>query len=471
VKDPFYQRSPPPADPRRRARAEAVWKLYQIVDRTQWRSPEEVQQAQLGAARQMLRHCAAHVPYYRRLFAETGIRPESITTMEEFRRLPLLTRRTYQARFEEFCAERVPRGMRATGENTTSGTSGIPVRILQTGLLKVWFSALTLRDMEWCGIDPRRGLASIRSSGPWRLPPETALSGFSRPTWGLPLCDVVVTGPSHAMCIKQDPRRQLEWLMRVNPEYLLTYPSNLEVLVRLVEETGQRPAVLRGIQAISETLTAELQARISATFGVPVFNLYSSVEAGYMTSPCPSGAGHHVHAENTLLEVLDADGRPCAPGQQGHVVFTTLHNHRTPLVRYTIGDEAVVGPEACPCGRGLPLLREVLGKRRPPMRLPDGRLRHSHDLGEAVAGVGGVLQYQCEQQAPDRLVVRVVPGRTWSADHTPRVVSAAHAFFEAPIDVRVEIVERVPLGPGGKCPSIIALPEAGGSAFAGRTSP
>ncbi len=471
VNDPFYQRSPPPADPRRRARAEAVWKLYQILDRTQWRTPEEVQQAQLGAARHLLRHCAAHVPNYRRPLSEAGIRPESLTTMEEFRRVPLLTRGTYQARFEEFCAEQLPRGMRATGEFTTSGTSGMPVRIRQTGLMKVWWSALTLRDLEWCGVDPRRELASIRASGPWRLPAETALAGFSRTTWGLPLCDVVVTGPSHAMCVNQDPRRQLEWLLRVNPEYLLSYPSNLEVLARLVAETGQRLPALRGIQAISETLTPGLQARVSATFGVPVFNIYSSVEAGYMTSPCPSGTGYHVHAENILLEVLDADDRPCAPGQQGRVVFTTLHNHRTPLVRYVIGDEAVVGPEACPCGRGLPLLREVLGKRRPPMQLPDGRTRHSADLAEAVSAVGGVLQYQCEQQTPDRLLVRIVPGSTWSADHTRRVVSAAHGFFESPIDVRVEIVERVPLGPGGKCSSIIALPEAGVSAFTGTTAP
>ena len=41
-------------------------------------------------------------------------------------------------------------------------------------------------------------------------------------------------------------------------------------------------------------------------------------------SPCPAGHGLHVHAENILTEVLDADGNPCPPGQtggrDGHVV-------------------------------------------------------------------------------------------------------------------------------------------------------
>ncbi len=460
MKDAFYERSPLPSDPRRRARAEAVWKLYQIADRTQWRSPEEVQQVQVGAARHLLGHCAAHVPYYRQLFAEAGIRPEFITSMDEFRRVPLLTRRTYQARFDEFCAERLPAGLRATGELKTSGSSGIPVLIRQTGLVNVWWSALALRDMEWCRVDPQNGLAAIRSSGSWKVPPAKALGGISRTTWGFPLSDVVRTGPSHAMSISQDPARQLEWLARINPEYVLSYPTNLDFLARLVEQNGPRPTALQAIQAISETLTEEMQTRISAAFGVPVWNVYSSVEAGYMASPCPAGTGFHVHAENILLEVLDHDGRPCPPGQRGRVVLTTLQNHRTPLIRYEIGDEAVPGPEACACGRGLPTLREVLGKRRPTLRLPDGGVRSSGELGEAMSGVGGMLQYQCEQQALDRMTVRVVPAAAWSDGHVRRVIAVAHKFFGAPIDVRVDVVDRVPLGPGGKCPTIIALPDA-----------
>jgi phenylacetate-CoA ligase len=294
------------------------------------------------------------------------------------------------------------------------------------------------------------------------VPAEVAFAGHSRNTWGFPLADIIATGPSHAMSISQEPRRQLEWLMQVNPAYVLSYPTNLEFLARLAEQTGLRPPALRGIQAISETLTPDAHARISSVFGVPVWNLYSSVEAGYMATPCPSGAGYHVHAESILLEVLDPDGRPCGPGEQGRVVFTTLQNHRTPLVRYAIGDEAVVGPAACPCGRGLPTLHAILGKSRPFLPLPDGRSRCSSELADAILGVGGMLQYQCEQQAADRLLVRVVPGSAWSADHAARVVAAVHVFFDAPIDVHIELVERVPLTPGGKCPNIIPWSGSGG---------
>ena len=44
------------------------------------------------------------------------------------------------------------------------------------------------------------------------------------------------------------------------------------------------------------------------------------------------------------------------PGEIGRLVVTRLHHFATPLLRYDIGDYAEVG-DACPCGRGLPVLR------------------------------------------------------------------------------------------------------------------
>ena len=98
---------------------------------------------------------------------------------------------------------------------------------------------------------------------------------------------------------------------------------------------------------------------------MPVKNLYSTTEAGYIASPCPSGTGLHVHSENVIAEVLDERDRPCAPGQTGRLVFTTLHNFLAPFIRYDILDEVTLASEPCPCGRGLPLWTRVEGRRHP----------------------------------------------------------------------------------------------------------
>jgi len=43
-------------------------------------------------------------------------------------------------------------------------------------------------------------------------------------------------------------------------------------------------------------------------------------------------------------EILDEQGRPCAPGQLGRVGLTPLHNFALLLNRYAIGDYALGSP-------------------------------------------------------------------------------------------------------------------------------
>ncbi len=197
-------------------------------------------------------------------------------------------------------------------------------------------------------------------------------------------------------------------------------------------------------------MSADVQQRIEAAFGVPVKNTYSCTEAGYLASPCPAGHGLHVHAENVLLEVLDGEGLPCLPGQTGRIVITTLHNFRTPFIRYEIMDEATLGPARCQCGRGLPLLLRVDGRRRPMFVLPGGQRRDSAPLVIGMERTDGIYQYQIVQRAEEHVVVRVVPNSRWTPEQPDRIRALFHAFFERPIRVDIECVAHLELPPGGK---------------------
>ena len=109
-------------------------------------------------------------------------------------------------------------------------------------------------------------------------------------------------------------------------------------------------------------------------WGVPLSDMYSGREVGYLALQCPQHDHYHVMSEGNFLEVLGDDGRPCQPGETGRVVVTTLHNYVMPLIRYEIGDFAEVG-EPCPCGRGLPVLTRILGRQQNMLTLPTGESR------------------------------------------------------------------------------------------------
>ena len=432
-----------------------VWSAYLALDRSQWLDPEQLVEGQLRQLRMLMTHAVAHVPYYRDLFRERGIRPDDIRTMDDFRRLPLLGRRAYQAEAGRMHADKLPDGMRDVGTVSTSGTSGVPIDVRQTDRVHLWWLAFLLRDTEWSDVDPHGSLAAIR---PMRQPGALGrklLEGVAQPTWGDGLDSVIETGRAWLMSIAQDPRRQLAWLQRIDPDYLLSHPANTEFLAGLALDEGRRLPRLRVIQTTSEMLTDASRARITAAFGVPVRQMYTCSEAGYVASECPEGGGWHVHAENVILEVLDEADRVCPPGGTGRVVLTTLHNYLAPFLRYDIMDEAVMGPARCGCGRGLPSLLRVVGKRHVMLQLPGGRAKTSSDLVARLRKIGGAHQFQVVQRAIDHVVVRIVPSAAWTAEHSARIVAAVRAHFEAPVRVDVSRVERIAPTARGKIHDVV----------------
>jgi phenylacetate-CoA ligase len=400
--------------------------------------------------RSLLRHCFQEVPYYRRIMSEAGFADRAVETLDDLRKLPLLTRELYQAHAPDLRAKNLPSGMTPAWSGFTSGTSGVPIRVHKSNHDGLWWNAFFLRDLEWCGLDPRGRLASIRllTTRSEQLP--RALEGGASPFWNRLCQSLLESGPSYAIDIRQDPRRQLQWLREVDPDYLLSLPSNLDYLAGMILEQGIRLPRLRAIQAIGEPLPEEVQQRIETAFGVPVKNLYSTTEGGYMASACPLGHGLHVHAENVLAEVLDDEDRPCAPGRPGRLVFTTLHSYLAPFVRYDIMDDVTAAPGPCPCGRGLPLWTRVDGRRHPLLHLPDSRRTSSMGITLGLRKVGGVHQFQIVQRAPDRILLRVVPDRTWRTETASRMRQVVQMELGAAVGVDVEEKPFLERPAGGK---------------------
>ena len=149
----------------------------------------------------------------------------------------------------------------------------MPLQVPGPDRVGFWWHALLLRDLEWSNIDPRGRLAAIRFIAMTKEALPAALEGQSFRTWREGLDALIETGPSFAMDIRQDPRRQLAWLQRVRPNYLLSMPSNLEQLAGLVEARKIRLDDLRGIQSYAEPLTDTMRDGIEQVFGVPVKNV------------------------------------------------------------------------------------------------------------------------------------------------------------------------------------------------------
>jgi hypothetical protein len=100
-------------------------------------------------------------------------------------------------------------------------------------------------------------------------------------------------------------------------------------------------------------------------------------------------------------------------------------------------------------------LTRVDGKAHPILKLSGDRVVSSRAVIIAIENLGLSRQHQVVQKALDRVVIRIVPNRSWQEDSSARVVEAAHGVLPADVHVEVNAVERLELTPGGKLRDVV----------------
>ena len=116
----------------------------------------------------------------------------------------------------------------------------------------------------------------------------------------------------------------LEQLCQLDPVFLYTFPSYLEILLNRLPKTGLRLRSLQKIFTGAEVLEDSLRQRTKEVLGIDIAENYGSTEA-FLAWECPAG-NHHINAEHVLLEIVDEHCQAVAPGQIGRVLVTTLEN-------------------------------------------------------------------------------------------------------------------------------------------------
>ena len=434
-------------------RGAALLALLFQLDETQWWPEERLIDHQLMQSKALLDHAWETVPYYRMRLGAAEYRPGAALDLAAWRTLPLLKRRDIQNAGRSLFSRKLPSEYAPTVETQTSGATGQPVKVIGTQLDGLVYEALTLREHLWHGRDASARLAVIRANVPGSGPAGITLLE----DWGPPASFVFETGPAAAMNFSVDVATQAGWLKRHAPEYLLTYPNNLAALVRHFAALGERVQRLKEVRTIGETVSPELRAACHAVLGVPVTDVYSSQELGYLALQCPVSGLYHVMAESVMVEILGPDGAPCAPGETGKVVATSLHNFAMPLIRYELGDHAEAAAP-CPCGRGLPTIARILGRSRNMLRLPGGGERWPLVGFDRYREIAPIRQYQLVQHDLERIEARFVADRALTADEESRLTRVIQSSLEHPFRISFTYFDgEIPRGPGGKFEEFVCL--------------
>ena len=415
--------------------------LMLVLERTQWLAPETLRAGQLRQLGTLAAHFQERSPRFRERLRAAGLDAAALAGEDGLSALPPLTRREIQQDPESFFCRAVPEGHAPLQLFQTSGSTGEPVKVLKTALTQLYWTALTLRYHMWHEPDMSGRLCAIRALV------KAPRSGAS---WGAPFDDFFETGPAMIIDNGADLAFQIEEVRRFRPNSLIIYPTNLAAMINRLEQDRIALPDLERVRTIGETLPPELRKTAARQLGVEVRDCYSSEELGYLAIECPAGGLYHLMSESLLVEVVDDAGRPCREGEIGRLLGTDLQNFASPMIRYEIGDHAEVGGQ-CPCGRGLPTLRRILGRTRNMVVRPDGTTSWPITGFKRFRDLAPIVQYQLVQDSLTSIEVRLVVEAPLSEEQERIVGAHIQDFLGWPFEMRFRYYEgRIPAGPNGK---------------------
>ena len=189
---------------------------------------------------------------------------------------------------------------------------------------------------------------------------------------------------------------------------------------------------------------------IERAFQTRVFDTYGCGEGFHVAAQCGAGMNYHVHDLDVVAEFLDDDGQPVPSGTAGRVVITRLHAGPTPLIRYRVGDMAVPGSGACPCGRGFALMDGIQGRDTDIVITPGGNRLIVHFFTGILEHFPEIDSFQVVQERRDSIQLFLVPHAPIDETVRSRIVGALQHKGIDDLKIDIHLVDEIPFSPAGK---------------------
>jgi phenylacetate-CoA ligase len=422
--------------------------LARALQRLKW-NEEKLREYQLRRLRQIINYAYTYVPFYHRKFKSAGVSPGEIRTLEDLARVPITKKDELRRQRQESLVsqEFLKSSLRVV---TTSGSTGKPFRICMTGAEDDWRKAIYMRANVCCG---------------QRL----------RDKW------IVIVGPNHfsnvtrlqrilriytRTCISvfEDVATQFSLVRSLKPNVLDGYSSSMLMLAREMEKSGHKDLNPRVVFGNAEVITDASQKYIEEVFQAPYYDQYGCAEFNRTAWQCPEKIGYHMDEDSVIAQFVDEDGHEVSSGKRGEIIYTSLFSFAMPFIRYQVGDLGVPSDEKCPCGRILPLMKMVEGRKDSLIVLPDGQTLSPRVFTVATSmykHYGSIEQFRIIQKKVDLLEILIKPRGPRVDKKVMEAELVAHfnrtlGLERQAMRFDIKFVEDIPVGKSGKLMSVVS---------------
>jgi phenylacetate-CoA ligase len=392
---------------------------------------------------ELILHADKHSRYYHQIFQKIDLIRDGTVDISRFKEIPILSKEIIRKHHQDLISDDYK--TRKWFNNSSGGSTGEPIRLIQDDMYLKWATAtnyyyfkhilnieepVVKKVILWGSEqDLFEGSIGFKAKFQNWLSNTIFLNSFR------------MTG--------QDIERYIRTINLFKPEFVRGYAGSLFELCRYAEQRKIPLYSPKIVVSAAENLSDTMRNVIESNFGTKVYNFYGSREISNLGGECKDGLLHSFLFWN-YMEVLDKYNQPVQEGEEGRVVVTNLYNYSMPLIRYEIGDMAILGPEKCSCGQVLPTLKTVSGRITDHFILEDGTLIHGEYFTHLFYLKDWIIAFKIIQE--DYLKIRiqiVIKGKINPSDQAD-IESKIILVMGSNCRIIWDIVDEIPKTPSGK---------------------
>ncbi|OQY57606.1 MAG: hypothetical protein B6245_16065 [Desulfobacteraceae bacterium 4572_88] len=365
-------------------RGQKVRSGIKFFQKTQYYDRDQLREFQFGKMKEQITFAYEHIPFYQDKYNEAMVHPDDIRSPDDLGKIPILTKEEI-SKHSNAISNSHHRYPGWKFRRSTSGSTGMPLVFYKDSLSMGIMDAILYRNYSWLGIE-----IGYRQARFWGHPltPRGLLKTR--------LTDRTLNRVRLSPFRLEDKtyRLYLEEIERFRAQYVYGYAQSVFQFARYFHRKEMRLSHLRlkGVILTGEIIFPEQVKIIRQVFACEVSEEYGCTEVGVIGF---RDGNENMHLmENLLVESV----HNFEDGTSGNLILSELYGKFFPFIRYQIGDRGSIVHKKCPCGRSLPILENISGRKDEYIQCSDGRLVDPYVLeyiiNEMPASYGRIYQFK-----------------------------------------------------------------------------
>ncbi|MFZ2399920.1 MAG: hypothetical protein WAW31_14780 [Smithella sp.] len=404
-----------------------------LEDAEQWTHQERIAW-RLQRLGDLLEHCWDHVPFYRELWSDYGVKIRRPRNLDDLKAFPIVNRDMFREHRDRIIADNLKQISHKT--DSTGGTTGSPLKYYHDLALHALRYGFVLIGWKFAGYNYGDDVCTI--AGGSLIPGQATLRNRAR-NWLERGHGVSCVGMNDKVA-----KACYEMIQRHQPVIIHGYPSMIAEFCEIIKEENFSFGSIKAVITTAEMLYPHYRSRIEETLGVPVFDHYGCNDGGVLSYECELHRGFHYNDLESIIEVISPDTSGTGP-----LAITNLWNRSMPFIRYENGDQIALEKDQCACGRVYPLIRSVHGRTGDILRFANGRSLGAPGL-TLIFKKFSIDGWQVVQTGGNSIEVRLKAKQPLNADDEKYIRQVIHLHLSTDVDISIRYVNELATTSRGK---------------------